>query len=341
MRKSRIKENIILVLGLVIAVGGYYFYQTYKKLDFINSVFEKNRGLRDSFNHYRKLAFLKMGGQYFPDYTNPRTLNDKVVYLYENYFLRSPITRIIGTKYLAKKYVADIVGDEHVVKLYGVWDNPEDIEWEKLPSKFVLKSVRGNFGREVIVVKDKSKMDVAEITKKLNEFCSTPVMKTIKSNRVIAEELLEPASDLLVDYKFFCSYGKVLIADCMARENNEITDVKFKSCSYYEIPEWKRIPMTIDGRGILEIDKPKNYDKMIEVCQKLSKNFPLIRIDLYEIGDRVLVGEITEDSSGGKAIFEKTEWDFKLGGQIPDISKSEISKLIKRDWEISQKYLKN
>ena len=341
MRRSRVKENIILVLGLVVAVGGYYFYQTYKKLDFINLVFEKNHGLKDSFTHYRKLEFLKRGGQYFPDYVNPRTLNDKVVYFYENYFLRSPITKIIGTKYLAKKYVKDVVGEEHVVKLYGVWDNPEDIEWDKLPSKFVLKSVRGNFGREVIIVKDKSKIDVAEVTKKLNKFCSAPIMKTIKNKRIIAEELLEPIGGYLVDYKFFCSYGKVLIADCMAREDNEITDVKFKSCSYYELPEWKRVPMIIDDFRILEIGKPKNYDKMIEVCEKLSANFPLIRIDLYEIGDRVLVGEITEDSSGGKAVFEKTEWDFKLGEQIPNLSKSEILKLIERDREISPKYLED
>jgi len=268
-------------------------------------------------------------------------LNDKVVYFYENYFLRSPIIKVIGTKYFAKQYVADVVGEDHVVKLYGVWDNPEDIEWEKLPSKFVLKSVRGNFGREVIVIKDKSKMDIAEVTKKLNKFCSTPIMKEIKSKRIIAEELLEPAGGLLIDYKFFCSYGKVLVADCMAREDNEITDVNFKSCSYYEIPEWKIIPMTIDGRRILEINKPQNFDKMMEICEKLSANFPLIRIDLYEIGDRVLVGEITEDSSGGKAIFEKTEWDFKFGDQIPNVSKSEISKMIERDREIAKKYLKN
>ena len=341
MRESRVKENVILFLSLVVAVGGYYFYQTYKKLEFIDSVFEKNRLLKDSFSHYRKLEFLKRGGQYFPDYEKPRTLNDKVVYFYENYFLKSPITKIIGTKYYAKKYVADVVGEDHVVKLYGVWDNPEDIEWDKLPSKFVLKSVRGNFGHQVIIVKDKSKMDISSVTNKLNEFCSTPGMKTIKSKRIIAEELLEPEGGLLVDYKFFCSYGRVLVADCMAREDNEITDVKFKSCSYYEIPEWKRIPMTIDNRQILEVDKPKNFDKMMEICEKLSANFPLIRIDLYEIGDRVLVGEITEDSSGGKAIFEKTEWDFKLGDQIPYVSKSEIAKIIKRDREVAGKYQEN
>ncbi len=341
MKNSHVKDNVILVMGIVISVGGYYFHKTYEELAFINSVFEKNEKLKNSFHHYRKLAFLKKGGEYLPDYNNPRTLNEKVGYLYDNYFCKSPIKQVIATKYFAKQYVKDVVGEDHVVKLYGVWDNPEDIEWEKLPSKFVLKSVRGNFGREVIVIKDKSKMDVQEVTKKLKKFCANPGMWSIKEKRIIAEELLEPKGGFLIDYKFFCSYGKVLVADCMAREDNEITDVDSKSCSFYEIPEWKRIPMKIDNYPILEIDKPKNYEKMIEVCEKLSKDFPLIRIDLYEIGDRILVGEITEDSSGGKSVFEKVEWDFRWGDQIPTLSKQEISKLIERDQEIAQKYLSN
>ena len=339
MKISRAKDNIILAMGVVIAVGGYYFYQNYEKLAFVNSVFEKNKKLEDSFHHYRKLEFLKKGGEYFPDYKRPRTLNDKVVYLYDNYFCRSPIKQVIATKYFAKQYVKDVVGEEHVVKLYGVWDNPEDVEWDKLPSKFVLKSVRGNFGRQVIIIKDKSKMNVQEVTEKLKKFCATPGMRSINSKRIIAEELLEPKGGFLVDYKFFCSYGKVLIADCMAREDNEITDSDFKTCSFYEIPEWKRIPMKIDNYPILEIDKPKNYEKMIDVCEKLSKDFPLIRVDLYGIGDRVLVGELTEDASGGKSVFEKVEWDFKLGDQIPNLSKQEISKLIERDHETAKKYL--
>ena len=341
MRKSRVKDNIISILIVVVAAGGYYFYKTQERLNFINSVFEKNKKLSDSFNHYRKLEFLKRGGEYFPDYERPRTLNDKVVYLYENYFCKSPIKQVIATKYFAKQYVKDVVGEDHVVKLYGVWDNPEDIDWEKLPSKFVLKSVRGNFGREIIIVKDKSKINVEEIVKKLNQFCVTPGMLSITKKRIIAEELLEPTGGFLVDYKFFCSNGKILIADCMAREDNEITDVKFKSCSFYQIPEWKRIPMIIDDYPMLEVDRPKNYDKMIKICEKLSKDFPLVRIDLYEIGDRVLVGEITEDASGGKSIFEKVELDFRLGDQIPTPSKYEISKLIERDKEIAKKYLEN
>ena len=104
--------------------------------------------------HPRKMEFLRKGGEYLPDYEHPRTLNDKVAYYIDNYFTKSPITKVIGTKYFAKKYVEDIVGKEHVVRLLGVFDSPEDINWDSLPNKFVLKTVRGHFGRQVIPVTD-------------------------------------------------------------------------------------------------------------------------------------------------------------------------------------------
>ena len=108
MNKSRAKDNTILFLAAVIAVGGYYFYKTHERLEHITSIFERIPKLKACVEHPRKMKFLERGGDYFPNYKKPRTLNDKVIYLYENYFLRSPITRVIGTKYFAKKYVKSV-----------------------------------------------------------------------------------------------------------------------------------------------------------------------------------------------------------------------------------------
>ncbi|MCR5225446.1 MAG: hypothetical protein K6C34_05150, partial [Alphaproteobacteria bacterium] len=297
----------------------------------IKSVLMSNSKLKDCFVNPRKRAFLKKGGEYLPDYDNPRTLNDKVAYMLENYFLKSPITKIIGTKYLAKKYVAEVVGNEHVVKLFGAWDKPEDIDWDKLPNTFVLKSVRGNFGREVIVVQDKRKLNIQETVEKLKKFCSSPVMKSIKKNRIIAEELLGTVDKPLVDYKFFCSYGKPIVAYCLELKNKENTDVDTKTFSFYSIGDWKPLPIKADNHEKNNVPRPKHYQKMLEVASKLSKQFPLIRIDLYEIGDRVLVGEITEDASGAKSIMNPVIWDFLLGQNIKLPSKAEIKKMIEED----------
>lgn len=344
--KNKLKiSGALYVISAIFMVStaffGYKYRVAAKKLDSIEEVLNSNPRLKISFENWRSRAFLKKGVEYIPDYDNPRTLNDKVGYYLNNYFLKSPITKIIGTKYYAKKYIADMVGEEHVVRLFGVWDNPEDIDWDSLPKSFVLKSVRGNFGREVIIVKDKNAADISEITRKLNEFCKVPGMLSIKEKRIIAEELLQDDKENPpVDYKFFCSYGRPLFAYCLSIEDSSgVTDVDEKTCSFYTIPNWEILPVKSNAHQKNKIDRPKHMEKMLEVCEKLSKAFPLVRIDLYAIGDRVLVGEITEDSCGGRCLINPVIWDFKFGEMIPLISKEEIEAMIQKDAEISQKYL--
>ncbi|GHU12859.1 hypothetical protein FACS189449_07310 [Alphaproteobacteria bacterium] len=281
----------------------------------------------------RELAFLEKGGEYFADYENPRTFNDKIAYILHNYYQKSPITLHIGNKYLAKKYVAQAVGEEYVVKLLGVWDNPSDIKWDDLPNQFVLKTARGHFGKQVIVVKDKSKTDIAATIKQLEEFCKIAGMASVKSNRIIAEEYLEPSdgTKAVTDYKFFCSYGRVLFAYCLSDSDGTTCDVDTKSFSFYSVPDWKRFPITVANHEPNLIPPPKHFNRMIALAEKLSKPFPLIRIDLYDVGDRVLVGELTEDSGGAKNVLSPLIWDFKLGEMIDVPTLEELNKLIEND----------
>ncbi|MDR2781895.1 MAG: hypothetical protein LBB21_05605 [Holosporaceae bacterium] len=281
----------------------------------------------------RELRFLEKGGEYLPDYNNPRTLNDKIGYILDNYFLKSPITSHIGNKYLAKKYVAKAIGEDHVVKLIGAWDNPEDIAWDDLPNSFVLKVVRGHFGRQVIPVKDKSKIDVAETIQKLKDFCESPEMQRIKGRRIIAEEYLEPTdgTKAITDYKFFCSFGRVFLSYCLTNSRDDTCAVDNKGFSYYSIPKWERLPITVPGHEPNDVPSPKNLNKMMELAAKLSKPFPLIRIDFYEIGNRVLVGELTEDAGGGKEVLRPVIWNFKLGEMVDVPDREELNKLIEKD----------
>lgn len=313
-------------------------FETIYKND-IQQILSKNQHFFDSLKNPTKKAFLLKGGEYFPDYEHPRTLNEKVIYVLYNYFMKSPITSVIGNKYYAKKFVVDLVGEQHVVKLLGVWDNPQDIEWDKLPNKFVLKSVRGHFGRQVILVNDKSKLNIPETIKKLEEFCELPFMQKYKNKRIIAEEYIDAENGLSVDYKFFCSYGKPLFAYCLATKQSEERDVDTKTFSFYSVPEWKRIPAIAGRHAQNSIPKPKHFKKMLEVASKLSKDFPLIRVDLFEVGNRVLLGELTEDASGGKNIISPVTWDFILGEKISVPSKDELNELITRDKIKSEKWL--
>ncbi len=334
-KKYLIKAMVILI-AIILGFGLFQFMNPYSH--FIE-VFEKHKFLQRCAQDKRALAFLNKGGEYFPDYENPRTLNDKISYIFRNYFQKSPLTKYFVNKYFAKKYISDIVGEEHVAKLIEVWKNPEDIEWDKLPNQFVLKATHGCGGQQVILVKDKSMVNIPEITKKLANFCHHHEMKEmgVTKERIIAEEYLElPNGRTISDYKIFCSYGKAIFAYCLTNPVNETCKVNNKTCSFYSVPEWNRFPVLIDKDKPNSIPKPKHFAKMMELAVKLSKPFPLIRVDFYEVGDRIIVGELTEDPCCGRYLFSPLIWDFKFGEMINVPSLNEIEKIIERDKKICE-----
>lgn len=341
MKNDTVKNIVISVLALTTVFFCYNDHKSSKELRHIKEITDKNPKLRDCFVHPRKIIFMQRGATYLPDYDNPQTLNEKVAYYLDKYFLHSPIRKVIGTKYFAKKYIADIVGQEHVVPLLGVWDNPENIEWEKLPNKFVLKTVRGNCGREVIIVTDKSKLDIPSTISALKRFCRVPGMLGIRKKRIIAEEFLEVNGKPVMDYKFFCSYGRPIIAYCLEMNHDADTEINTKTMSFYTVPGWKVLPFKAGIHEENNVPPPKNLKKMLELCAKLSAPFPLIRIDLYERDDQVFVGELTEDASGAKNVIKPSFGDFILGDSIPVISREEIDKMITKDREIAKKYLES
>lgn len=348
MRKYR---YVIAFLVVCILGSSFLSYDLYKKVCVLQGEinkfeFVKLSKLQSCIDDNKKQRFFEFGGEYIPDYITPRTLNDKVVYLLRNYFDKSPITTIIGTKYLAKKYIANIVGEQHNVKLFGVWDKPEDIVWDDLPNSFVLKTVRGHYGKQVVVVKDKSKLNREKVIEQLNKL-SDDIFRRFNNgdypnkNRFIAEELLVPEnSDMLIDYKFLFSYGKPIVAYCFGIScNTDNRDVKFKKCSCYSLPDWRELPITVKSYEKLRTPSPKNMSKMLEIASKLSKPFPLIRIDMYEIGGRVLVGEITEDHAGGASMINPAIWDFMIGLNISIPDQDEIERMIEIDKKIYEEYM--
>jgi hypothetical protein len=104
-----------------------------------------------------------------------------------------------------------------------------------------------------------------------------------------------------------------------------------KSFSFYSVPEWKRLPVIRLNHQQNLIPPPRHLAKMLALAEKLSKPFPLIRVDFYEVGDRVIVGELTEDSGGAKHIISPVIWDFKFGEMISVPTLEELEKIIKED----------
>ena len=162
---------------------------------------------------YLTLLFrLKMG--YWIDWKNPRTFNEKLNWL-KLYDRKLLYTKIVD-KYAVKEYVANIIGKEYVIPTLGVWDTPEDIDWDSLPQRFVLKTTHGGGNAGVIICKDKSTIDVKTIRKQLSRAMRQNIYMESREwpyknvdKKIIAEEFLEDSvTNELRDYKFFCFNGE-------------------------------------------------------------------------------------------------------------------------------------
>lgn len=253
--------------------------------------------------------------QYVPDFDEPKTFNEKILNM--TLYNHNPVYTEVSDKYLFKKYVSEKVGDEYIVPLLGVWDNPEDIDFSALPNQFVLKATRGGDSQKVIIVKDKASMDYNEIVEKMktwkakydNEYYynfNWP-FKNIRQ-RIIAEELLDIDGLQYYDFKVHCFHGEPKYIHVVSQNPHEVThfDVNW-------IPQKFR-----HGYPLIHYDvpRPECLEKMLDLSRKLSQPFDYIRVDFYVMKDKLYLGELTLTTLGGLAPFEPTEIDYEWGRLI-------------------------
>lgn len=248
---------------------------------------------------------------------NPQTFNEKLQWL--KLYGRRPIDTQLSDKYAVKDYIAKTIGPQYVIPLLGVWNNFEDIDFEKLPNQFVLKCTHDSGG--IVVCKDKAQLDIEKARKVINkglehDFYIYSREKAYKNipRRVIAEEYKEDEkTGELRDYKFFCFNGvpKLLFVASERQVKGEETKFDFFDMDY------KHLPFT-NGHPNADVppQKPLCFDEMKEIAAKLSKGIPHVRVDLYEVNGKVYFGEMTYSHWGGMTPFEPEEWDNKLGTWI-------------------------
>ena len=155
------------------------------------------------FRGYQKILNLK----------NPQYFGEKIQWL-KLYGHLDELSDYVD-KYAVREFVAKTVGDKYLNQLYGVYNNPDEIDYEKLPKRFVLKCTNGSGA--VLICKDKDNLNKAEAAKTMNRWLKDdfykmkkePQYKNVK-NRIIAEEYLEDESGALRDYKFYCYDGEPL-----------------------------------------------------------------------------------------------------------------------------------
>lgn len=268
---------------------------------------------------YLKVRFrLLMGKRLNLD--NPQTFSEKLQWL--KLYNRRPEYTMMVDKYAVKNYVSGLIGKEYVIPTLGVWDRPEDIEWDQLPNRFVLKTTHGGGSNGVVICKDKSTFDKEAAIKLLKKNMKQSDWKIGMEwpykdvpHRIIAEEFVDPAPDIkdLSDYKFFCFDGEVKGLFVATERQKEGVDVKF---DFFDA-DYNHLPFKQGHENANPYPPtPHNFEQMKAVAAKLSKGHPHVRVDLYDVGDRVLFGEITMFHFGGMVPFRPEEWDKIFGNML-------------------------
>lgn len=263
---------------------------------------------------FLKLLFpLKTG--YKLNLVSPKTFNEKMQWL-KLYDRKLEYSKMVD-KYEAKKYVANIIGEEHIIPTLALYDEVNEINFDALPNQFVLKCTHNSGG--LVICTDKSKLDFKEAKRKLNQSLEKNYYnrnrewpyKNVKA-RIIAEQYIEDESGWqLKDYKIFCFNGEPKFIevdyDRYVKHKLNVYDLDWNFMDFY---------MTSPNDKDVIIPKPKQLEKMLDYARKLSAGVTFLRVDLYSIGDKIYFGELTFHPGSGMIDFHPKEYDRKLGDML-------------------------
>ena len=250
------------------------------------------------------------------DFVDPIYFNEKLQWL--KLYDRKPIYTTMADKYEAKKYVANIIGEEYIIPTLGVWDRFEDIDFDSLPNQFVLKCTHDSGG--LVICKDKSSFNKEKAKLKINSCLKKNFYwvgrewpyKNIKP-RIIAEQYIENKQlGYLIDYKFHCFNGepKYLYISSANFENGNKNDVLTHLNMDFSISPFQRID---HDRYPKEIVKPLCFNRMVDIVKKLSKEIPFVRIDLYCVNNQIYFSEFTFYPGSGFFEYYPKEYNKIIG----------------------------
>lgn len=258
------------------------------------------------------------------DLKKPQTFNEKLQWL--KLYDRNPEYTKMVDKYEAKKYVANIIGEEYIIPTLGVYNKFEDINFATLPNQFVIKCTHDSGG--LIICKDKTKLNIKEARKKINKSLKRNYFytgrewpyKNVKP-RIIAEQyMVDESGTELKDYKIFNFNG---IPQFIQVDFNRFKGHQRKLYS----TDWKELDFNLvySINKNVKISKPEKLKEILKLAKKLSINHSFIRTDFYVINDKIYFGELTFFPEAGFGKFIPEEWDEKLGNilELPKEKKIE------------------
>jgi hypothetical protein len=248
---------------------------------------------------------------------NPIEFNAKIQWL--KVFYHPEILTKLVDKYAVREYVESKIGSKYLNDLYGVYDSPDDINYNELPSKFIVKATHASSYN--LIIRDKQKLNIQKTSKLFKKWLNKSqyyrtgqewAYKNVKP-RLIAEKLLKDEGGIsLIDYKFYCFSGKAKFLEVhLDREQNHkrgFYDFDFNPLPFRYVSLKKSISS--------EVEKPSNLDEMIKLSEVLAGNFPFVRVDFYSIEGQSIFGEMTFYPSDGRKDFIPDEYNKIIGEYI-------------------------
>lgn len=292
------------------------------KIAFLSSVLRRLSFFFKNDETYLKLLYLFELHQW-PDLKHPKTFNEKLQWL--KLHDRCPEYTMMVDKYAVKEYVANIIGEEHVIPTLGVWDSFDEIDFDSLPNQFVLKTTHGGGGMAVVICKEKNGFDRNRAKQVLEKSLRSDIYNNYREwpyknvpKRIIAEKYMgADTKNGLIDYKVhnFNGVPKVILVCSERFGNGKMGETFFDG-------NWKRLDVTRPGHPNPYIEKPRDLQKMLDFAKALSRNIPFARTDFYIIDNDVYFGEITFYPASGLSPFCPEKYDRILGGwlKIPSTS---------------------
>lgn len=221
-------------------------------------------------------------------------------------------------KAAAKDWAGELIGRRHIIPTIGLWKRFEDIDFDELPDRFVLKCTHDS--KSVIICKDKQMFDYADAREKLNRALRREYFyegrqwpyKNVPP-RIIAEAYMEnKATGDLRDYKFFTFNGEPKIMYIATGRGTGETYGDFFDM------EFNHLDLCIDHRNAPTCpEKPVCFEEMKQAASKLASGTPQVRVDFYEVDGQFYFGEMTFFHCSGFVKFHPDSWDETLGSWMP------------------------
>ncbi|MCR5778247.1 MAG: glycosyltransferase [Lachnospiraceae bacterium] len=288
-----------------------------KGLMFIRYLYNKSLSEK-SYPKAIKRWFKSVTG-YELDLDNPKTFDEKIQYL--KLYDKNPLKTTLSDKYAVREWVSKTIGVKYLIPMLGAWDSFDEIDFSKLPDRFVLKANHASGWN--MIVQDKSKLDINAARRKFNRWMKTDFAfiegfelqyHDIK-RKIVAEEFIENGGNNLFDYKFYCFNGKPEFIEYIGDRLTGQPKVLFLSTDWTPevftdgiYPEFKELP-----------PKPACLAELNELAGKLSAGFPFVRVDLYVLDDgSIKFGEMTFTPGSGKhSHWNPPEYATIIGDMIP------------------------